>query len=325
MYLIDFNECKENHKAYGGMAGSKLGIIYQGDDWILKFPKSTKGMRETGISYTTSPLSEYIGSHIYQILGYSVHETKLGIKDEKLVVACKDFTNPNVQLQEFREVKNYYNKELEMLLEDTVTDSNSVGSTSLHAVKAHLRYNTLLNMVEGMEERFWDCVVVDGFINNNDRNSGNWGILRYSDGSVTLAPIYDNGPSFSTKMSDEKIKELLQDEKRFISSALNTVTGYNIDGKILYFRNLIKLDDMGIQSAVKRVVPSICEKMDEISEFINDIPERENGIEIISEVRKKFYLESMMFRLQHVLIPALEHSQTYGKGNKMIQNIEQKF
>ena len=77
MYLIDFNECQENNKAYGGMAGSKLGIIYQGEDWILKFPKSTKGMRKTEISYTTSPLSEYIGSHIYQILGYPVHETKL--------------------------------------------------------------------------------------------------------------------------------------------------------------------------------------------------------------------------------------------------------
>ena len=47
MYLIDFNECQENNKAYGGMAGSKLGIIYQGEDWILKFPKSTKGMRKT--------------------------------------------------------------------------------------------------------------------------------------------------------------------------------------------------------------------------------------------------------------------------------------
>lgn len=32
MYLIDFNECKENHKAYGGMAGSKLGIMYQGEE-----------------------------------------------------------------------------------------------------------------------------------------------------------------------------------------------------------------------------------------------------------------------------------------------------
>jgi len=112
MYLIDFNECQENNKAYGGMAGSKLGIIYQGEDWILKFPKSTKGMRKTEISYTTSPLSEYIGSHIYQILGYPVHETKLGTKDNKLVVACKDFTDSHVRLQEFREIKNYYNKEL---------------------------------------------------------------------------------------------------------------------------------------------------------------------------------------------------------------------
>ena len=323
MYLIDFNECMENHKAYGGMADSKLGILYHGEDWLLKFPKSTKGMRETEISYTTSPLSEYIGSHIYQILGYSVHETKLGIKDQKLVVACKDFTSPSVQLQEFREIKNYYNKELEMFLENTITESNSVGSTSLHAIKAHLSYNTLMNLVEGMEERFWDCTIVDGFINNNDRNSGNWGILRYSDGSVTLAPIYDNGASFSTKMSDEKIKELLQDEKRFISSAINTVTGYNIEGKTLHFRNFLKLDDEDIQNAVKRVVPLLCRHMDEISNFINEIPESENGIDIISKDRKEFYIKSMIFRLQHLLIPALEHVQIYEKENKMNQNTEQ--
>ena len=67
MFLIDFNECIENNKAYGGMAGSKLGIIYQNEDWILKFPKTTKGMRETEISYTTSPLSEYIGLSLIHI------------------------------------------------------------------------------------------------------------------------------------------------------------------------------------------------------------------------------------------------------------------
>lgn len=243
MYLIDFNECQENNKAYGGMAGSKLGIIYQGEDWILKFPKSTKGMRKTEISYTTSPLSEYIGSHIYQILGYPVHETKLGTKDNKLVVACKDFTDSHVRLQEFREIKNYYNKELEAILEDTVTDSNSVGSTSLHAVKAHLNYNSLLYMIDGMSERFWDCVMIDGLINNNDRNSGNWGILRYSDGSLALAPVFDNGASFSTKISDEKINDMLKNEDRILSIAISTVTGYNIDGKALQFGVLLKLED----------------------------------------------------------------------------------
>lgn len=323
MYLIDFNECPENNKAYGGMAGSKLGIIYQGEDWILKFPKSTKGMRETEISYTTSPLSEYIGSHIYQILGYPVHETELGFKDYKLVVACKDFTGPHVQLQEFREIKNYYNKELEEILEDTVTDSDSVGSTSLHAVKAHLNYNSLLNMVDGMSERFWDCVIIDGLINNNDRNSGNWGILRYSDGSVTLAPIFDNGASFSTKMSDEKMKDMLKDDKRFVSSAINTVTGYNIDGKTLHFSKLLKMDDRDVVSAINRVVPLIQDHMKEIAEFIYAIPNSDNGLEIISEERKKFYVKGMEIRLQQLLLPAFEHAYAIIEKDKVIQKTEQ--
>ena len=279
MYLIDFNECQENNKAYGGMAGSKLGIIYQGED-----------------------------SHIYQILGYPVHETKLGTKDNKLVVACKDFTDSHVRLQEFREIKNYYNKELEAILEDTVTDSNSVGSTSLHAVKAHLNYNSLLYMIDGMSERFWDCVMIDGLINNNDRNSGNWGILRYSDGSLALAPVFDNGASFSTKISDEKINDMLKNEDRILSSAISTVTGYNIDGKALQFGALLKLEDKDIHNAVKRVVPQIQRHMDAITAFIYAIPNADNGIEIISEIRKEFYIKGMELRLQKLLLPAYEHT-----------------
>ena len=63
--------------------------------------------------------------------------------------------------------------------------------------------------------------------------------------------------------------------------------------------------------------------MDEISNFINEIPESENGIDIISKDRKEFYIKSMIFRLQHLLIPALEHVQIYEKENKMNQNTEQ--
>lgn len=45
---------------------------------MVKYPKSTKLMNVDGMSYTTSPLSEYIGSQIYKILGYDVHETIQG-------------------------------------------------------------------------------------------------------------------------------------------------------------------------------------------------------------------------------------------------------
>lgn len=57
-------------------------------------------------SYTASPLSEYIGSQIYQSLGIPVHETMLGIRDNKLVVACKDF-DPLHRLVEYGQIKTH--------------------------------------------------------------------------------------------------------------------------------------------------------------------------------------------------------------------------
>ena len=46
-----------------------------------------------------------IGSQIYQSLGIPVHETMLGIRDNKLVVACKDF-DPLHRLVEYGQIKN---------------------------------------------------------------------------------------------------------------------------------------------------------------------------------------------------------------------------
>ena len=91
IFLLD--ECPINSRngTYGGKAGDKEGITIDGEPWIVKYPKSTKGMRGELVSYTTSALSEYIGSHVYQILGIEAHETRLGIRNGKLVVACKDF------------------------------------------------------------------------------------------------------------------------------------------------------------------------------------------------------------------------------------------
>ena len=82
---------------YGGHAWNKLGVIINNENWFLKFPQSIRNFtRKVEISYTTSPISEYIGSHIYEIIGIPVHKTMLGIKDKKVVVACKDFKkNPS--------------------------------------------------------------------------------------------------------------------------------------------------------------------------------------------------------------------------------------
>ena len=97
-FLIDYTNIPDNINLYGGNAGFKKGVTVDGVDWIIKFPQETLTFKNVDISFTTAPLSEYIGSHIYDILGYKVHNTKLGvcnnalINRRQLVVACEDFT-----------------------------------------------------------------------------------------------------------------------------------------------------------------------------------------------------------------------------------------
>ena len=58
MIVEDFNELKTNTLVYGGKSGQKLGVIINGDNWFLKFPKSTKRFsKQVDMSYSTSPLS----------------------------------------------------------------------------------------------------------------------------------------------------------------------------------------------------------------------------------------------------------------------------
>ena len=115
--IFDFNHCEVTNKGYGGHSGSKKAILFQGENYFLKYPQRRKLYLEK-VSYTTTPLSEYLGSHIYDILGVDTHETILGFCDGKIVVACKDFLNATEEIIDFNAIKNSYDKNLEQYLED---------------------------------------------------------------------------------------------------------------------------------------------------------------------------------------------------------------
>lgn len=59
----------------------------------MKFPGNLKEkqMKNINLSYSNSPVCEYIGSKIYELIGMPVHNTILGVRNEKIVVACEDF------------------------------------------------------------------------------------------------------------------------------------------------------------------------------------------------------------------------------------------
>jgi hypothetical protein len=284
--IIDFNGY-EPIDYYGGNAGRKYGICYDGAVWIIKYPQSTKGFAGKHLlSYTTSPLSEYIGSHVYESLGIPVHKTLLGFSLDKIVVACKDFRAKGDTLIEFHDLKNAIES----------SDGSSGSGTDLQSALETIETNKLLQSVVGVTERFWDMFIVDTLINNNDRNNGNWGILQHADGSADIAPVYDNGNSLFGKRTPSLMQERLESENLMMEDAVRvnvsiyTITGQNGEPEHIHpFDYLKTTENPDCLSALKR----ISERCDQnkIEEIIDSIPETFNNITVCPAGMKEFYKE----------------------------------
>lgn len=53
-------------------------------------------------------------------------------------------------------------------------DSNIHSASNINEIIFQLKHNTVLSNIVGAEERFWEVVLIDMLINNNDRNEDNW-------------------------------------------------------------------------------------------------------------------------------------------------------
>lgn len=216
MALIDFEGCEKSRRFYAGNAGRKIGVVWNGGNWILKFPGLTGRLQGSVPSYTTAPLSEFLGSHVYGMLGIPVHETVLGIRGGKVVCACRDFTDDDWELVEFHDLKNSLSDD-----EPGFTESASTGSGVVLAdVRAAINRIPELAGIDGVRERFWDMFVTDAFIRNIDRNNTNWGVLSDRKGHYRLAPVYDNGNSFNNKRTEAAIERRLSKDELIRQDAL---------------------------------------------------------------------------------------------------------
>lgn len=300
--LYNFDKLVQNDRVYGGLSGRKIGVTINKHNYILKFPGNLKerNLKNIDISYSNSPLSEFLGSQIYKMVGIPVHETFLGYRNNKIVVACRDFLNNGDILQEFGDLK--------VTMEPTFVDSlgnetNGTG-TDLQEVLLTIRNHPLLkDLSVELESRFWEMFIVDAYIGNADRNNGNWGIIKSLDGNKKIAPVYDNGNSFNNKWSDEKIRQILLSEKSMVAESYNARRCiFEHEGKrINPYHYLLKTNDHNCQQAIKRIVPKIEESMNDIKKMLNAIP-----YEIMSDNRQKFFEKVLQMRLDCVLRPAMD-------------------
>lgn len=198
--LIDCNKLEMLPlRFYGGATGSKIAVVYDGTVFMLKSQQNLKLKKYNNVelSYANDPITEYIGSHIYELTGLPVHETLIGTYKGKVCVLCEDIAYPN-SIIEFREIRN-------SIMDYSVTQHSSGMSTKLNDIFQIIDYSDVLP-TEKCLQRFYDMFVVDALIGNTDRNNGNWGFLIH-DGRLELAPIYDNGACLNNKRSVNQMSE----------------------------------------------------------------------------------------------------------------------
>lgn len=283
--VVNFDECTRiDELSYGGNAGQKRAYAYSGTAWMVKFPENTRSLQGKHLpSYTSSPISEYIGSHIYASLGIPVHDTVLGVCAGKVVVGCRDFSDRG-DLIAFGMIKNSVDEELL---------SGELGSTTrgerLSDVMRVLEHAPVLRSVrDAVRERFWDMFVTDAFILNNDRNNGNWGVLRRKFG-IELAPVFDNGNCLFNKRNPSVAGRRILDEALIEEDARNGRSFFMTDDDH-HIHPLQFIETMANEEC-NRAVLRFAERIDmgKVDAIIDGIPRSIIGLPVITVEQRALY------------------------------------
>ncbi len=302
--IYNFDNLISSGVGYGGHGGSKKGIIFENERWFLKYPKSTKSMRDVAFSYTTTLISEYIGSHIYLSVGIDTHKTKIGIANGKVVVACKDFLTPEEAIFDYNSIKNEYDEKTENILESISSSILDNTSNNLEEIMVVMENNPYFKKVPELKDRFWDMFIIDALINNNDRNEGNWGlIVNRQTGNLKIAPVYDNGAAFYNKADNQKIESILNNPTKLKQSAYDSdISIFRFNDKKINPLKFIesKMND-DCNKAIIRIAPQI--NLEQIKNIINEITETYGEYKIISKEQKELYYKVLELRYESVLLP----------------------
>ena len=279
--MTDYSKYSPSNRFYTG-AEKKIGIMIKDKPYFVKFRKNSHE------GYRFSHVSEYLGSHIFSILGVTVQETDLGMYDSKEIVLIRDFLEKDEVFVPF----------------------NGVGDSSLDEDKEKYQYEyddiiemlqsniKLTNVIETID-CFWDMYIIDALLGNFDRHGSNWGFIKKNN-TYRIAPVFDNGSClFPLLNTDKKIDEILSSETEMDKRIFTFPTSQiKINGKkSSYFEIINSLSFQECNEALIRIVEGF--KMDKIEKLIENTA-------FISERRKEFYKTIIQQRFDKILLASYQ-------------------
>ena len=278
---IDFSEYELNGKYYGG-SERKEGISVDGENYMIKFQK------HTAFGKRNNHVSEFIGSHIFEICGFETHKTYLGYRHGEEVVACKDFNVQGKQFVPFNDVG-----------ESTLDQDKETYQYDYEDIMEMLRDNSKLTNVKETISMFWRIYIMDALLGNFDRHGANWGFLK-EDNKYTIAPIFDNGSCLFPNLVDEAemeeiMKSKVETDKRIYKFPTSQI---KLNGrKSSYFEVINSLQFEECNEALRYVVAKL--DMNKAEKLINETP-------LISETQRLFYKHILTARYDKILLSSFE-------------------
>ena len=279
--IYDFSNCENSGRTYGG-SEKKIGILVNGEPYILKFRKHTN----FGVRF--NHVSEYLGSQIFELFGFNVHKTILGTYKNEEVVACKDFTSGGYFFVPFNDVG-----------ESSLEVDKEKHQYSYEDIIKLLKANKKITNVEETISSFFEIYIVDALIGNFDRHGANWGFLK-KDNKYYLAPVFDNGSSLFSQVSDIQIEDIIDNKEEFDRRIYTFPTSQiQVDGKkSSYYEVISSLKYEECNRALKKIYPKI--DLAKINILID-------SIEVISEIRKRFLKKIIKERYDKILKVSYEN------------------
>ena len=275
--MQDYSRYPDGNRYYSGVERKK-SILISEKPYLVKFQKNSRD------GLTFNYISEYLGSHIFSLLGIETQETFLGTYKGENVVVIQDFLGEDEVFVPF----------------------NGVGDSSLEQDKEKYQYsyediigmlqvNIKLTDVDQTIELFWDMFIIDALIANFDRHGSNWGFIK-KDNKYRLSPIFDNGSSLFPQLNtDEKLEAVLKNQEEIDMRIYKFPTSQvKYHGKkSSYYEIISSLEFEECNQALVRIV----ERID-----FNKINQLIDSIENISEIRKTFYKTILKQRYEKILL-----------------------
>lgn len=282
MELIDFSPYPSSDVQYGGSERKEAVLVPNGGgapcEYMLKFRKRTPfGLRN-------NHLSEYLGSRIFDALGYPAQKVFLGLRHGEEVVACKSFVTEGEQFVPFNDVG-----------ESTLDSDKESYQYDYEDIMRMLRDNSKLTDVAETISMFWEMFVVDALLGNFDRHGMNWGFIK-RDNAYALAPVFDNGSCLFPNLTDEDEMAVIMASPEETARRVYAFPTSQIKlrgKKSSYFEVIHSLAFDECNRALAEVMGRV--DMGRIEGLVSEVPQ-------ISDVHRAFYLHMIRARYEGILV-----------------------